>query len=228
MIHDMTNYYYNNLAAERLKHCYEIASPRVRQYLNAEISYVIDKIHKDDLVLELGCGYGRALKSIAQKSGTIIGIDISLSSLVFGTHLLNKIPNCSLANMNAIKLAFTEQTFDVVICIQNGISAFQVNQRDLIAESIRVVKTRGTILFSSYSDKFWPYRLEWFQSQSKAGLIGKIDFRKTGNGIIVCDDGFEATTVRPDEFVHLLSDHNVKINITEVDESSIFYEMIKL
>ncbi len=224
----MTNFYSDNLAAERLKRCYEIASPRVLQYLNAEISHVIGKIHKRDLVLELGCGYGRVLKSIAQKSGTVIGIDISLSSLILGSRLLNKIPNCFLAKMNAIQLSFAEQTFDVVICIQNGISAFQVNQRDLIAESIRVVKNRGTLLFSSYSDKFWPYRLEWFQSQSDAGLIGKIDFRKTGNGIIVCDNGFEATTVRPEEFVRLLSDHNVKLNITEVDESSIFYEITKL
>jgi ubiquinone/menaquinone biosynthesis C-methylase UbiE len=130
--------------------------------------------------------------------------------------------------MNALHLAFHDDSFDVVICIQNGISAFHVDKKELIKESIRIAKQGGTILFSSYSEKFWNHRLEWFQLQSKAGLLGEIDYEKTKKGMIVCKDGFTATTVKPEQFISLTSNLNVNAKIVEVDESSVFCEMRKI
>jgi 2-polyprenyl-6-hydroxyphenyl methylase/3-demethylubiquinone-9 3-methyltransferase len=79
------------------------------------------------------------------------------------------------------------------------------------------------ILFSSYSDKFWKHRLEWFQLQSEAGLLGEIDYKKTGNGVIVCKDGFTTTTIGREQFRELTARFdNIYVDITEVDESSIF------
>jgi 2-polyprenyl-6-hydroxyphenyl methylase/3-demethylubiquinone-9 3-methyltransferase len=130
--------------------------------------------------------------------------------------------------MDAAALGFRDRTFDRVICIQNGISAFHVDQRTLITESVRVTKQGGIALFSSYSDKFWEHRLDWFEAQSKAGLLGEINHEKTGNGIIVCKDGFTASTVRVDDFLALTSHLNVDVKIVEVDESSVFCEIVRL
>jgi len=222
----MGDYYQDKLSAERLKRCYEIASPRVQQYLKAEIAYALEKIHAGDIVLELGCGYGRILPALAQRAGTVIGIDTSLASLVLAGKMLVDISNCRLMNMNAVQLAFNDRVFDCVICIQNGISAFHVDQRDLVRESARVTKPGGRVLFSSYSDKFWEERLKWFEKQSEAGLLGEIDYGRTRNGVIVCKDGFTATTVRPDEFLALTGELNLDTQIVEVDESSVFCEII--
>jgi SAM-dependent methyltransferase len=221
----MTSYYEEKLAAERLKQCYEIAPPRVQQYLEAEIAHVLEKIHTWDTVLELGCGYGRILPSLAQKAGTVIGIDTSLASLAMASQMLVNISNCHLADMDAVQLAFHGRVFDCVICIQNGISAFHVDQQALIRESVRVTKPGGIVLYSSYSDKFWEERLRWFHIQSGAGLLGEIDNERTGGGVIVCKDGFTATTVRSDEFLALTSGMNHEVRIIEVDESSLFCEM---
>lgn len=215
-------YYSDKLSAERLKLCYEIAPPRVKQYLKAEVDYVLQNLRPSDTVLELGCGYGRALGQIAQKAKLAIGIDTSTDSLLLGKDMLSGPKNCILLKMDAIQLGFLDQTFERVICIQNGISAFHVNQKDLIQESIRVTKRRGKILFSSYSDKFWEHRLEWFRLQSKAGLVGEIDYEKTDTGTIACKDGFTATTVRPDDFLALAAEFEVDAKIIEVDESSLF------
>lgn len=221
----MRKYYQNKLSAKRLKQCYKIAPPRVQQYLKAEIDYIQQKICPGDIVLDLGCGYGRELQQIAEKAAIVIGIDTSYSSLILGKKELHNFSNCCLVEMNAAELAFQNKIFDIVVCIQNGISAFHVNQHKLIRESIRVTKPGGTILFSSYSSKFWIDRLEWFQLQFDNSLLGEINYEKTHNGVIICKDGFIATTILPDQFLSLTSEFDVETKIVEVDESSIFCEI---
>ncbi len=82
------------------------------------------------------------------------------------------------------------------------------------------------MLFSSYSDRFWKARLEWFELQAEHGLIGEIDWELTRDGLIVCKDGFEAATVGPAEFRILASClAGVQPVIEEVDDSSIFCEI---
>ena len=220
------SYYWDKLSAEQLKKCYQIAPPRVRQYLDAEIQHILDKVQPSDIVLELGCGYGRVLKKVCEKAKRVIGIDISKSSLELAKKLLEGNLNCQLFLMNAISLKFPNQFFDIVICIQNGISAFNVNKKDLIREAVRVTKKGGLVLFSTYSDKFWEERLNWFILQSKAGLIGEINLTETHNGIIFTKDGFKATTIRPTDFTSLTSELNIDLKIEEIDNSSIFYEIL--
>jgi 2-polyprenyl-6-hydroxyphenyl methylase/3-demethylubiquinone-9 3-methyltransferase len=223
----MNNYYKETLSAERLQRCYKVIPPRVQQYLDAEVNFVLQGIRATDTVLELGCGYGRIIPALASKARWVVGIDNSMASLVYGQTLLSNIPNCLLIQMDAATLSFIEQTFDVVVCIQNGISAFHTDQNNLMRESIRVTKSGGTILFSSYSEKFWQHRLEWFQRQSDEGLVGEIDYNKSRDGIIVCKDGFTATTVGREKFLELTSGLEVEVKIQEVDDSSIFCEMVR-
>lgn len=221
----MSGYYAEKLSAERLKRCYEIASPRVKQYLEAEIEYVRDKLKGTERVLELGCGYGRVLRRLFGKSEKVVGIDTSFASLLMAREYIGNISSCSLIEMDAAKLGFRKDSFDAVVCIQNGISSFAVNQRKLLIESVRVIRPGGTALFSSYSEHFWEDRLDWFRLQAKQGLIGEIDEAATGKGVIVCKDGFKASTVGPDDFAALTSGLPVLFKITEVDRSSLFCEI---
>jgi ubiquinone/menaquinone biosynthesis C-methylase UbiE len=219
---NMSDYYSSRLSAERLRKCYEIAPPRVRQYLDAEIEHVAGRIRPGDAVLELGCGYGRVIESLTAKTRLLVGIDTSRSSLQLGRRLLGKTRNCRLLRMDAISLGFRDRVFDVVFCLQNGISAFHVDRRTLIAEAVRVTHPGGRVLFSSYSANFWKHRLEWFQLQANHGLLGEIDHTATRDGVIVCKDGFTATTIGPDEFRTLTSGLGLDVNIEEVDHSSVF------
>ena len=215
-------YYSEKLSASQLKRCYDIAPPRIQQYLEAEIEYVLAQISFSDVVLELGCGYGRVLARLAMKAKSVYGIDTSIESLEYAQEFLSDFTNVELHKMDATSLDLQNQMFDVVIAIQNGISAFQVNPIKLIRESIRVTKIGGRILLSSYSEKIWEARLDWFIKQSKDGLLGEIDYKKTRNGTIVCKDGFVARTFTSEDFLRLSSDLELKARIEEVDESSIF------
>ena len=222
----MESYYAERLSAERLRRCYEIAPPRVQQYLAAEVAHVASRIGPADRVLELGCGYGRVLEQLAPRAGTLIGIDTSGASVQLARKLLGQTPNCCVLQMNAVALGFRDAVFDTVACIQNGISAFKVEPRALMAECLRVTRPGGRVLFSSYAVAFWPHRLEWFRLQSAHGLLGEIDWEATRAGQIVCRDGFRATTFSPADFRALTAALNVEARIEEVDQSSLFCELI--
>ncbi len=223
----MKDYYPSRLSGERLRRCYELAPPRVSRYLDAEVQHVLDTLEPHPVVLELGCGYGRVLRELVDHAKRVVGIDTSRQSLDMARSLLSSAPNCELLQMNAVRLGLSDDTIDAVVCIQNGISAFSVDPVSLARESLRVTRPGGTCLFSSYSDEFWDERLEWFQLQSDAGLLGGIDWDATGEGTIVCDDGFISTTFGPDGFKALTEELGVDSRIEEVDHSSVFCVMRK-
>jgi SAM-dependent methyltransferase len=218
-------YYSEKLSAERLELCYQLAPPRVKQYLLAEIEHVVSLIPIGGVVLELGCGYGRVLERLATASFLACGIDTSLDSLRLARCRLKSSANVVIACMDASEPAFGAATFDVVCCVQNGISSFHVDQRALIETAVKIAKPTGKVLFSSYADEFWEHRLEWFRIQSAHGLVGEIDESATGDSAIVCKDGFTATTVTPQQFSALTRGLGKKVSIDVVDGSSVFCDI---
>jgi len=218
----MDKYYAEKLSAEKLRRCYEIAPPRIQQYLDSEIEFVRLNINHEDRVIELGCGYGRVLPPLCQKAKLCMGIDNSLLSLKLAQEELSAYPNLLLATMNAADLAVADNSFHLTICIQNGLSAFKVDKFNLLKEALRITKSGGKILLSTYSENFWNDRLHWFELQSQHGLLGEIDYEKTSDGIIICRDGFKANTISPIEFRSLAAEFNLDCQIKEIDNSSLF------
>ena len=223
----MGGYYDDKLAAARLRRVYEVASPRVRRYLAAELEYALSRLGPGDVALELGCGYGRALPALARKARLVVGVDTSFASLALARDELAPQDNVRLVQADAVNLGVRDGAVDVAACIQNGISAFHVDPGELMAEAVRVVKRGGTVLFSSYAEAFWEERLAWFEAQAAEGLLGEVDYERTGDGVIVCKDGFTATTFGTEDFKALASSLGLKAAFAEVDGSSLFCEVVK-
>lgn len=222
----MVSYYDDKLAATRLQKAYDLATEPVRRYLMAEIAHVQACIPPGGRVLELGCGYGRVLRALTQQAGALVGIDTSYASLRLARDYLEDFADIMCVQMDAVRLAFPPATFDLVCCIQNGISAFQVDQRALMAAAVDVTRPGGRVLFSSYAEAFWEPRLEWFRLQAREGLLGEIDEAATGRGVIVCKDGFRATTVTPDQFRSLTSGLGRQATVNVVADASVFCEIL--
>jgi len=223
----MTSYYSERLSGERLQRCYELAPPGVQQYLESEIRHLLERIGPDDAVLELGCGYGRVSVHLAKRAKRVVGVDVSEESLTLARALAGPDTRCEFLLMDALHMSFPDGSFDVVACIQNGICAFGVSQSALLCEALRVVRPGGLLVFSTYSGAFWADRLSWFELQSSEGLLGPIDHHATGEGVIVCSDGFRSGTVSRSELEELCRELGVTASITEVDGSSLFCEVIK-
>ena len=223
----MADYYSEKLGGARLRRCYELASDRVREYLEAEITHVQSRLQPADSVLELGCGYGRVATRLAEVASAVVGVDTSDESLGLARELGAGDPRCEFLHMDATDLRFEEGHFDAVVCIQNGICAFGVDPLRLLREALRVTRPGGRALFSTYSDRFWEHRLAWFEAQTAAGLLGPIDRSATGDGVIACTDGFRSGRLRPADFEALCERLGVAGEVTEVDGSSVFCEIVK-
>ncbi len=221
----MDGYYDTKLAGTRLEQCYDLASARVRQHLRCEMDFIVSQLHSSDVVLDLGCGYGRTLPDLAAAAQVVVGVDSARPSIDLASQRLSRFTNVLLAEMDASRLAFADASFDAVVCIQNGISAFGVDRVQLLREALRVLRPSGRAFFSSYSSKFWEHRLAWFQAQADAGLIGAIDWVGTGHGVIVCVDGLKLSSIEPKDFMKLSAGLDVDVTAIEVDESSWIYQL---
>lgn len=218
-------YYARALSGTRLRECYDLTPPRVRQYLDAEIEFVRRKIDARMVVLELGCGYGRVAGPLAEVARRVIGIDTAVESLRLALRTNAAHGRCTYAAMDATRLGFGPGVFDLVVCVQNGLCAFQVDPANVLREALRVTRHGGRILTSTYAERFWPHRLEWFETQAAHGLIGAIDREVTRDGVIACKDGFRAGMLSPSQFADLCGGLGVQGRTVEVDESSLFCEI---
>jgi len=216
----MGNYYASKLNAMDLFQVYETGIPRVKQYLDAEIEFVSRGLKGKERLLELGAGYGRILERLAPRAAELVGVDISGDNVRFGCEYLKGAPNCHLVVMDAHFIEF-ESEFDVVLCLQNGLSAVKGDPGNIVRRSVRALVPGGRAFFSTYSENFWEHRLAWFMEQAGKGLLGEIDMEKTRDGKIVCKDGFTATTFLPEDLERLGRLSGCEFRIDEVDSSSL-------
>lgn len=215
-------YYAKKLSGIKLEKVYELASARVRRYLKAEIDLIASMLEPGLNILELGCGYGRALSAFAHSVEEAWGIDNSTESLALAAE---RYPDLHLRQMDAVHLEFEDDAFNLVFGVQNFISACKVEPQQLLLEAMRVTKPGGRVILTSYTPQFWPHRLEWFRTQADHGLLGEIDDTATGDGIIVCTDGFKATTFNLDDFKKLASSCVAEADFYTIDDSSVVLEV---
>ncbi len=191
----------------------------------AEIEHVLARLAPGDRVLELGCGYGRIMRELAPTAGLVCGVDTSLASLRLGREHLAGLDNVALVCADAADPGCRPGVFDVVCCLQNGISAFKVEPRRLFEVALTAARPGGRILFASYAAEFWPNRLAWFRIQADHGLVGEIDENATGDGEIVCRDGFTATTYDARDFRALAAACGRDARVETVAGSCLFCEL---
>ncbi len=215
----VTDYYRRRLSGDRLRRCYELASPRIRGYLEAEIWHVIGLLSGAGSVLELGCGYGRIAFGLAGAFPFVVGIDNAPESLRLGRELDGGSGTVGFAAMDALHLGFNDGSFDAVVCLQNGICAFRADPEGLLVEALRVTRPGGKAVFSTYAPGIWPARLEWFEAQAAAGLLGPVDRELSRDGVIVCRDGFRSGSFSREGFMELAVEHGLDACVEEVEES---------
>lgn len=107
-----------------------------------ELKYYVD-IYPDDDVLEIGCGYGRLMISIADHVHSITGVDLHEAPLKRARELLRLKRNAKVILNDGMSLPFEDGTFSLVF----SSSSFQHMPRSIVRnyliETARVLKSGG-------------------------------------------------------------------------------------
>jgi ubiquinone/menaquinone biosynthesis C-methylase UbiE len=107
-------------------------------------------IKNGDSVLDLGCGAGRTTSYIKKMTDKVIGTDISAIMIATAKE---KHPDIEFQIMDASKLDYPDNCFDVVVFSYNGLCYLYPEEKRnaSIIEINRVLKKNGKIIFSSFN-----------------------------------------------------------------------------
>lgn len=108
-------------------------------YMN-KFRFVLDNVpraHAHDVALDIGCGFGEYMNLLEKKGYHVTGIDIDKEAIKHNKHALYQ---------SAEKLTFTNNSFDVVTCVD--VLEHVDNPQYVMSEIRRVVKEDGTVIIT--------------------------------------------------------------------------------
>ena len=111
-------------------------------------------------VLDLGCGNGELSVMFAKKGAKVWGVDYSKEAVVLAKERRKKLPartakNIHFAQMDAKRLAFDDNFFDQIICLDVFEHIYPRQLRKIILEMKRVVRPRGIIVVETSPNSFY-------------------------------------------------------------------------
>ncbi len=86
------------------------------------------------------------MKELAPLCRSIVGIDISRENVEFGREYLKEMENAQLLVMDAHHIQL-EASFDVILCLQNGLSAMKVEPMEYVKEVMALLSADGKAFF---------------------------------------------------------------------------------
>jgi ubiquinone/menaquinone biosynthesis C-methylase UbiE len=114
---------------------------------------IVNRLGKNIIVLDLGCGLGTGTIPLAQAGATVIGADISSAMLEYAyKRSEGKYPNIYFCKMNAYKLMLEDESVDVII--ENAMIHLVDNPERVYQEIFRVLKPNG--IFVHYENPNMP------------------------------------------------------------------------
>ncbi len=127
------------------------------------------KIQKKDVVLELGCGFGRSFSYLLTKSENIYGVDISIAMIEAAKRNFNtKVKGLFVAE--AETLPFRDNVFTKIICFTVFDALYQ---KESLIEMNRKLKMGGKILLTGKNDNY--------HIDDEMALVAEKNARKKGH-----------------------------------------------
>ena len=110
-----------------------------RDYLDKETAHIASKCGLESIVLEVGCGSGRALKAISSKVKKVIGIDNQAVQVESSKKRTLSYENIEVFLQDGRNMDFDDETFNLVYMTFSTLGSFEEDKETLLKEMKRVM-----------------------------------------------------------------------------------------
>jgi ubiquinone/menaquinone biosynthesis C-methylase UbiE len=132
------------------------------ELFECERKYLVEHITAGLNVLDIGCGEGRNMRTILEKTQEVVGVDSDEKAVEDAQKYFLNIPTVKVLNANAAKLPFDDQVFDVVTFLM--ILPNLDKSKDVVMNEIaRVLKNSGKVILSTFSDDAFDERMKIYK-----------------------------------------------------------------
>lgn len=138
---------------------------------------------KDGDVLEVACGSGTGLGMLASVARSVVGGDIDPNNLAVARSNYRSHPNVSIQDLNAEKLPFNNDSFDVVLLFEA--IYYLPNAHTFVQEALRVLRPKGKLLIVTVNCEWAgfnasPFSIEYYSFNQLATLLANAGFAVEG------------------------------------------------
>lgn len=132
---------------EKVERCSASLTPKEYwPYINQRISFSLEQIKPEDIVLDVGCGDGYITNILKAKCKKIIGIDYSEEAV---EEVRQKYGSIECHHMSSTNLLFESESFDKVICLELLEHLTVLQGKKTLKNIFRVLKPNGMIIGST-------------------------------------------------------------------------------
>lgn len=186
------------------------AFPEFAELAALESSFVQKHLTPNSVVLDVGCGVGKAMKQLAPHCGHVIGIDNNLAIVELGCVGLAGINNALLLCCDAQATCFAQETFDSCYLFSNTFGNFADKKITILHELNRVLKSDGQLFLSVFRRGSEQKRLNAYKA---AGM----HTRSARNGKVIFEDGFVSEDFTADQIVKMASQAGFRCSVFELN-----------
>jgi len=135
----------------------------IREFIESEIAYLSENVKATQVILEVGCGYGRLLEIIGGNANLAVGLDFSWSLLKRAKSDLANIQSVLLALALAQQIPFKDGSFNCALCVNATFGNMPGLELAVLAEMKRTLKPGGKIILSVFSENAREAQIENYQ-----------------------------------------------------------------
>jgi len=130
--------------------------------LETERQFLLDNIPNNAGVLDVGCGDGRNIRTILERTDKVVGLDKDSVAVQNATKKLEQFPNIKIVNADAVSMPFDNSSFDVVtvIGLMENLDNDKVN---VLKECARVLSENGKVMIMAYNEDAFEERMKIYK-----------------------------------------------------------------
>lgn len=140
----------------------EAPTPAYAELFVAEREFLLAHVPEDAQVLDVGCGVGRNMATILERTPYVTGIDNDPVAVKNAKQNLEGNEHVSVVEASAVDVPFADKQFDVVVLMM---VLYNLNDQKgvVLQEVVRVLQDDGKLLVSIFSETAFDERMKIYK-----------------------------------------------------------------